>query len=79
MVQGPYDCLGVVVLVVSVAPGIPRNPTRRVQQQQQRAQSPHTSTDIVYVRTYVYQASYAYDTWYMYVGIVHTAAVELVV
>ena len=34
--------LGVVVLVVSVAPGIPRGSTRRVQQQQQQCvQSPH--------------------------------------
>ena len=28
--QGHYDSLGVVVSVVSVAPGIPRSPTRRV-------------------------------------------------
>ena len=33
--QGHYGSLGVVALVVSVALGIPRSPTRRVQQQQQ--------------------------------------------
>ena len=31
MIQGHYDFLGVVVLVVSVAPGTPRSATRRVQ------------------------------------------------
>ena len=31
MTQGHYDSLGVVVLVVSVAPGTPRSATRRVQ------------------------------------------------
>ena len=35
MVQVLYDSLGVVVLVVSVAPCIARSPTRLVQQQQQ--------------------------------------------
>ena len=35
MMRGHYDALGVMVLVVSVEPGIPRSPTRRVQRQQQ--------------------------------------------
>ena len=30
MIQGHYDSLGALVLVASVAPGIPRSPTRRV-------------------------------------------------
>ena len=34
--------LGVVVLVVSVAPGVPRSPTRRVQQHEQCVRFPHT-------------------------------------
>ena len=36
--------LDTVVLMVSVAPGVPLSPTRRVQQQEQCVQSPHTST-----------------------------------
>ena len=38
MIRGYYDALGVMVLVVSVAQGVPRSPTRRVQQQQQQQQ-----------------------------------------
>ena len=56
MVQGLYNSLGVVVLVVSVAPGIARNPTRRVQQQQ-CVQSPRTST-----RIYIYYLVYSLRT-----------------
>ena len=43
MIQGHYDSRGVVVLVVSIAPGMPRSLTRRVQlQRQQCVRSPHT-------------------------------------
>ena len=43
--QGHYDTLYVVVLVVPVAPGIPRSPIRRGQHQQQQllaVRFPHT-------------------------------------
>ena len=53
MVQVLYDSLGVVVLVVSVAPCIARSPTRLVQQQQQCVQAPHAST-LIYMYYLVY-------------------------
>ena len=60
--------LGVVVLVVSVAPGVPRNPTRRGQQQQQLCTIPpyiRTSTRChMYVLKYN-QVPYAHDTWFI--------------
>ena len=52
MLQGYYDSFGVVVLVVSVAPGIPRNPTRRYQQRQHRVRFPRTTFHMI-----------SHDTW----------------
>ena len=67
--------LDVVVLVVSVAPGIPRRPTRRVQQQQQCTIPTYIRTRyrmyVLYQISYIY-TWYAYDTWNVYVDFVRS-------